>query len=749
MIPRGTTVTGPYAPIPSSFSRTSVRLGSWFQTRPRRARALASLSVIVGAAYLVWRVVGTSAGVDPWLFWPLWAAELFGYTSFVIMVVETWRLPPTPRPPALDARVDIVIATYDEDLDVVEPTVIGALAVRGRTAIYLCDDGRRPEMRAMAEQHGIRYVTRDDNAHAKAGNINAVLPSLEGELLLVLDADHVASPDILEAMTGYFADESMALVQSAHSFRNHNSVMHHESGRHEQSLFFDVLLPGRNRLGSVFWCGSAAIIRLSALRAIGGIATVTSTEDFETSLLLQKAGHSIRYHNEHLIQGLAPDNLASYTVQRARWAEGTLSAFHWRLRMPFGRGLRLSQQVSYLGTLLHYLTPVQRLVFAVYVVLVGLFALIPVAMPGPAGVAFWAVWMLLSALGATALHRGVSGRIDGIQSLLLALEPHLRALPALITRRPMRFHVTPKNEPDLGGWGAVRFLRLPLIMAVALGAVLAARGTDSVVRALGGEGVLPPLELSAVIVISVFSILDIVVALQLAVRAHRRRQHRRLWRFPVQLPARVGDSAVQCVDLHQGGAALVVPRDLAELAQRLDFTIECRSLDRGAVTARGSLTVSSRSAVGPSGALLRVGGAVEWHDALSRDAVIAHCYVVEPYQARNRAWTRSAARVPVTFTARLGDTDSTCVDVSIGGAAFLAPQRAWGLHDRMPIELELTSGERVSGEFQVRNIAPSTAGLVRVGGSAEWSHTAWLSRYGSVVHAPGPRPRRSRVLSAR
>lgn len=749
MIPRGTTVTGPYAPIPSSFSRTSVRLGSWFQTRPRSARALATLSVLVGAVYLVWRVIGTSSGVEPWLFWPLWAAELLGYASFVIMVIETWSLPPTPRPPALDALVDIVIVSYDEDLDVVEPTVIGALAVRGRTTIHLCDDGRRPEMRAMAERHGIRYVTRADNAHAKAGNINAVLPSLEGELLLVLDADHVASPDILEAMTGYFADDSVALVQSAHSFRNHNSVMHHESGRHEQSLFFDVLLPGRNRLHSVFWCGSAAIIRLSALRAVGGIATVTSTEDFETSLLLQKAGHRIRYHNEHLIQGLAPDNLASYTVQRARWAEGTLSAFHWRLRMPFGRGLRLSQQVSYLGTLLHYLTPVQRLVFAVYVVLVGLFALIPVAMPGPAGVAFWGAWMLLSTLSATALHRGVSGRVEGIRSLLLTLEPHLHALPALITRRPMRFHVTPKNEPDLGGWGAVRFLRLPLAMAVVLAAVLLVRGADTVVRALGGAGALPPLELSAFVVISVFSVLDIVVAGQLAVRAHRRRQHRRLWRFPVQLSARVAGTTVQCVDLHQGGAALIVPRDVAELPQQLAFTVECRTIDRGVTTARGTLTITSRTAVGPSGAMMRVGGSVVWNDPASREAVIAHCYVVEPYQARNRAWTRSAVRVPVAISAQLGGSRSTCVDVSIGGAAFVTPETAWSLHDRVPIELELAGGERVRGEFQVRNIAPSSAGLVRIGGSAEWNQTAWLAHYGAVVHAAGARPRRARELSRR
>lgn len=752
MITRRTVVGDAYAPIPSTFSPTSVWFGSWFQSRPHRARTLATVSATIGAIYLVWRVVATSAGVEPWLFWPLFAAELLGFASFIIMLIETWELPPTPRPPALDQVVDVVIVTYDEDLDIVEPTIMGALALRGRTQIHLCDDGRRPDMRMLAERHGINYVTRSDNAHAKAGNINAVLPSLTGELLLVLDADHVAAPDLLEAMTGYFADASVALVQSAHSFRNHNSVMHHESGRHEQSLFFDVLLPGRNRLHSVFWCGSAAIIRMSALRSVGGIATETSTEDFETSLLLQRAGYRIQYHNEHLIQGLAPDNLASYTVQRARWAEGTLSAFHWQRRLPFRRGVRASQRISYVGTLLHYLTPVQRLVFAGYVVLVGGFGLIPVAMPGPGGVAFWAVWMLLSMASATALHRGVSGHLDGIRSLLLTFEPHLRALPALVTRRPMVFHVTPKNEADLGGWGAVRFVRLPLALALVIGGVLGARGVDTLLTAFGGPGFLPPLELTAFIVISIFSALDIVVALHLAVRAYRRRQYRRLWRFPVQLAARTSDQLVQCVDLHQNGAALIVPRELAEQPRTMAFSVECRTTERTSTWARGTLTITSRSAIGPSGATMRIGGPVTWDDMESRERVIAHCYVIEPYNARNRAWTRSAARAAVTISANIGDAESTCVDVSIGGAAFVTKERSWNLLDRMPVELVLSSGERVLGQFQVRNIVPSTtSGLVRLGGTADWSHTAWLARYGAVVHTVerGPGRRRATRLSPR
>jgi cellulose synthase (UDP-forming) len=40
----------------------------------------------------------------------------------------------------------------------------------------------------------------------------------------MLDADHVPMPDALDAMVGYFDDESVGLVQSPHDFFNHDSV---------------------------------------------------------------------------------------------------------------------------------------------------------------------------------------------------------------------------------------------------------------------------------------------------------------------------------------------------------------------------------------------------------------------------------------------------------------------------------------------------------------------------------------------
>ncbi len=177
----------------------------------------------------------------------------------------------------------------------------------------------------------------------------------------MLDADHVPMPDALDAMVGYFDDERMALVQSPHDFFNHDSVQHYVVGRHEQSLFYRVVCPGKDRHGAAYWCGSAALIRRQALLEIGGVATETIAEDFHTTIRMQRHGWKSRYHDEVLVQGLAPHDLDGYLLQRDRWARGNLAVFTLPESPLRARELRPLQRLSYFASLFAYLAPPMRL----------------------------------------------------------------------------------------------------------------------------------------------------------------------------------------------------------------------------------------------------------------------------------------------------------------------------------------------------------------------------------------------------
>ncbi len=448
--------------------------GRWWSSHELALHTVAVVALLWGAVYLVWRIGWSWDGANPVLWVALLLCELGGWASLVGLTWFSWSARPVIRPrqrartQADLPEIDVYVCTYDEPVDVVMPTLLGCASLTVPHTTYLLDDGRRPVMAELAARCGAIYLTRPDNSHAKAGNINAALERTTGDLVFILDADHVPFPDALEALVGYFDDPEIAVVQTPHGFYNDDSFQHYDTGRHEQSVFYEVILPGKDRHGGAFWCGSGALIRRDALLGVGGVATDTIAEDFHTTIKLQRAGWSTRYHHEHLIQGVAPHDLAAYLLQRDRWARGNLSVFHTP-ESPFrARELTLRQRLSYLTSLLAYLAgPTRALLLAVLVAVLWTGALPIKATWFTLGV-FWAPATALMIIAGSALTRGYMRIKEATHFELLTAEIHLRALRCLIRPSRASFRVTPKEGVDTGGYSRVRVLRLLVLLAVLL-----------------------------------------------------------------------------------------------------------------------------------------------------------------------------------------------------------------------------------------------------------------------------------------
>ncbi len=175
---------------------------------PTVARLIAVLALIYTFYYLDWRV-RYSFNLDAiWFSMPLWLAEVHGAFNFLLFVFMTWDVKPTPVPPILPGHtVDIFIPTYNEDLSVLRMTILGALNVRYPHETWILDDGRRPELQQLCTEMGVHYLTRPDNRHHKAGNVNAAIAQTNGEFIAIFDADQVPLPDFIDHTIGYFADE--------------------------------------------------------------------------------------------------------------------------------------------------------------------------------------------------------------------------------------------------------------------------------------------------------------------------------------------------------------------------------------------------------------------------------------------------------------------------------------------------------------------------------------------------------------
>ncbi|HEY3935972.1 MAG TPA: UDP-forming cellulose synthase catalytic subunit, partial [Bryobacteraceae bacterium] len=346
---------------------------------------LAIISSFCTLRYIVWRWTSSIGYLNN----SGWKVDWIGLVSALLLLcAETYsvtilllgyfqsarplkrRPAPLPADTNLWPSVDVFIPTYNEPLEVVRPTILAALGIdwpHDRLNVYLLDDGRRPQFQEFAAECGVGYLTRFDNAHAKAGNINSALKKTKGEYIAIFDCDHIATRSFLQVTMGWFGkDDRLAMVQTPHHFyspdpfeRNLNVF---RTIPNEGALFYGVVQDGNDLWNAAFFCGSCAVIKREALEQIGGVAVETVTEDAHTALRLQRLGWNTAYIGIPQAAGLATGSLSAHIGQRIRWARGMVQIL--RIEFPlFASGLRLSQRLCYFNCAVHYLYAIPRLIF--------------------------------------------------------------------------------------------------------------------------------------------------------------------------------------------------------------------------------------------------------------------------------------------------------------------------------------------------------------------------------------------------
>ena len=261
-----------------------------------------------------------------------------------------------PRRSGPRRSIDVFVTTCGEPLEILEPTVSAAVALRGEHETYLLDDAARPEVAELADRYGATYVTRSGRKGAKAGNLNHALTRTSGELVCMFDADHVPQPDFLERIVGYFEDEDVAFVQTPQFYVNAHRDRVARGAYQQQALFYGPICRGKNGLNSAFCCGTNVVFRRDALEDVGGFDEKSVVEDFTTSIRIHRQGWQSIYYPYVLAEGLGPSDLRSYFRQQFRWARGSVGAL--ATLEPFRRGLSLAQRVQYLLATTFYLTGV-------------------------------------------------------------------------------------------------------------------------------------------------------------------------------------------------------------------------------------------------------------------------------------------------------------------------------------------------------------------------------------------------------
>lgn len=245
-------------------------------------RIFGALSVIAGVNYVVWRWTSSLNWDAWWIAVPLVLAETYSLIDVALFTLTVWRMSQREDPPeAPDGlSVDVFITTYNEAPELVLATARAALAIRYPHRTWVLDDGARPEMREAVEGLGAGYLSRGDEwvgkpRHAKAGNLNNALHVTTGEFILILDADQVPYPEILDRTLGYFNDRRVAFVQTPQYFGN---VPSSDPLGSQAPLFYGPIQQGKDGWNAAFFCGSNAILRRESLMQLGLTNYVADTE---------------------------------------------------------------------------------------------------------------------------------------------------------------------------------------------------------------------------------------------------------------------------------------------------------------------------------------------------------------------------------------------------------------------------------------------------------------------------------------
>jgi cellulose synthase (UDP-forming) len=372
----------------------------------------------------------------------------------------------------------------------------------------------------------------------------------------------------LQKTVGFFADPAVALVQTAQHFFNPDPFERNLklTGKiaPEQHFFYHAIQPANDFWNSAFFCGSCAVLRRSAVKAIGGFKTTTVTEDAHTSLELHARGYRSVYLPMALAAGLATETYRAHVVQRVRWARGMAQIL--RTDCPlFKRGLSIPQRINYFSAMFHFFFGVPTLIMLLAPLTYLLFGVHPIKADALAVVAYILPHIGLCTLANSIISKNFRHSFwSGVYEMSIAPYVALATFLAMVYPRKGKFNVTEKgaNLEDARFDFKTGGFTLALIALSVCGLMIA----FPIRLILHAYGTVDPTELNSLILNSAWAMANLVTLVAAACVAYEQPQQRRAPRMKRNLECQitVGSEPVRCrsVDLSENGIKLVFDREV-------------------------------------------------------------------------------------------------------------------------------------------------------------------------------------------
>jgi len=406
---------------------------------------------------------------NTYLYWFLIAGEVYHVWQIVMYCYTVW---PRQRnlffDPDYRPAVDVFITVAGEPVDIVEKTIKAAKVMDYENfEVHILNDGyvakkdNWRDVESLARTLGVGCITRKVPGGAKAGNINHALKNTSKPFVAVFDVDHVPHRDFLKKTLGYFGDHRIGFVQTPQFYKNQNLNEVTHGAWEQQELFFGSICGNKDKINSVFMCGTNMVIRREALEEAGGMSE-SITEDFITSQYIHAKGWRSAYVPEVLAEGLAPEDMLSYYKQQFRWARGSLEVI-FKYNPLFRKGLSWDQKMQYISSAGYYLSGLFVMINAVFPLVYFFTGAVPFQISTMALAVAFLPYIFLTVL-TLMISSNYSFTFRAVSFSMSSFLIHSKAFLDIILGRKSGFTVTPKK----GTSANFIYLVLPHIFYIAI-----------------------------------------------------------------------------------------------------------------------------------------------------------------------------------------------------------------------------------------------------------------------------------------
>jgi exo-beta-1,3-glucanase (GH17 family)/cellulose synthase/poly-beta-1,6-N-acetylglucosamine synthase-like glycosyltransferase len=267
----------------------------------------------------------------------------------------------SPEPGEAQPFVSIHLACYNEPPEMVILTLdsLAALDYENYEVLVIDNNTKREEVWRPVEAHCAKLGAKFRFFHLepwpgfKAGALNYGLTQTDAraEVVAVVDADYEVRSDWLRALTGYFLDPKVAVVQCPQAHRDYEHNAFRRMTNWEYDGFFRIGMHHRNERNAIIQHGTMTMVRRTALVDTGAWSEWTICEDAELGLRLMREGLDLVYVDEIMGRGLTPADFTAYKSQRYRWAFGAMQIMKARWNWMVSRQSTLTR-----GQRFHFLT---------------------------------------------------------------------------------------------------------------------------------------------------------------------------------------------------------------------------------------------------------------------------------------------------------------------------------------------------------------------------------------------------------